>query len=393
MSVRARPQIAAASRRPRRLGTVALIVVVCCLPALAVLHVVGYRALVVHSDSMAPALGGGDLIVSELVRATDVAVGDVVSFRDRSRAGRLVTHRVAAVHRRGTRVAFVTRGDANTGTERWATRADDRLGRRALGLAHTGSALTWLTHPVLVVTLIALAALLLARAAIRSIWTASRAGTSWRVALAALLAPTCLLRAHGTLIATDAAFAAVTSNPANAFSAAASFCAAGGSLAATASADTWVGQSGPNANHGGGSDLEVMSFHLGANERTLVNFTLPTIPAGCSVISATLKLTDGGFYASGRTIQVKRATSSWTENAVTWNTQPTSTTTDMATQPSGPGSLTFTITNQLIAMYAGANDGFLIRDSAEDSTNLENQLYAAREGGASTAPKLTVNYG
>lgn len=45
-------------------------------------------------------------------------------------------------------------------------------------------------------------------------------------------------------------------------------------------------------------------------------------------------------------------------------------------------------------MYAGSNDGFLIRDANEDDVFFnDGSDFATREDGAGTAPKLTVTYG
>jgi signal peptidase I len=132
----------------------------------------GYRPLVVRSGSMSPTIQTGDLVLSRLVHPGDIAVDDVVTFRDQSRSNELVTHRVLSVRREGRRYAFVTRGDANTGVERWAI--DDRgtVGLVAVTVPKAGYVLTWLgTRPVRV-TLIVVAALVLAAASLRRIWFA-----------------------------------------------------------------------------------------------------------------------------------------------------------------------------------------------------------------------------
>ena len=69
----------------------------------------------------------------------------------------------------------------------------------------------------------------------------------------------------------------------------------------TANADAWIDQGGPQANKGTDSVLKVNSKSR-SNMRALVRFLLPTIPAGCTIESATLRL----YAASakdGRTIQ------------------------------------------------------------------------------------------
>ena len=75
------------------------------------------RPLTVLSGSMEPTLQTGDVVVAKRVEPGDVRIGDVVTYR--SPTGRLVTHRVRALHQTGERFVFVTKGDANNSTERW----------------------------------------------------------------------------------------------------------------------------------------------------------------------------------------------------------------------------------------------------------------------------------
>jgi hypothetical protein len=49
----------------------------------------------------------------------------------------------------------------------------------------------------------------------------------------------------------------------------------------------------------------------------------------------------------------------------------------------------FDVTAQVASMYAGTNNGILIRDSVENFFGL--QYFYTREGG--TAPMLTITYG
>jgi predicted ribosomally synthesized peptide with SipW-like signal peptide len=124
--------------------------------------------------------------------------------------------------------------------------------------------------------------------------------------------------------ATLAAFSDVTSNPSNTFSAAATFCASTGSQTVGATRDAWISQSSPAQNKGTDSALYVTSKSGNANERSLVYFSLPALPVGCSVTSATLRLYNES-PVGGRSIQALRITAAWTENGVTWTNQPATT--------------------------------------------------------------------
>jgi len=162
------------ARRTRRwldgAASFAFVAALLSLALLAVGAVGGYRALIERSDSMAPVLRAGDLIVTRRAAAAETAVGDVVTFADPSRPGLLITHRVVArkVHR--SRVAFVTRGDANTGVERWSIATDGSVGRLAWRVPKVGYAVSWLARPRVRVALVGVAGLILAAALLRRIW-------------------------------------------------------------------------------------------------------------------------------------------------------------------------------------------------------------------------------
>ncbi|MEX2459229.1 MAG: signal peptidase I [Actinomycetota bacterium] len=131
---------------------------------------IGLRPLVDRSDSMAPAIRAGDVVVVRMVEPARVARGDVVTFRDPSRQGDLVTHRVVRMRREGGAYAFVTRGDANTGVERWAIPVDGRLGRLALRVPNAGYAVAWLGVPTVRLAVVTGTSVLLGVAVLRRIW-------------------------------------------------------------------------------------------------------------------------------------------------------------------------------------------------------------------------------
>jgi signal peptidase len=147
------------------LGTVTL-----CLLATITFLLTGGRALVVRSGSMEPAVSTGDMAVTRTITPTEAAVGDVVTFKDPSRHGELVTHRVVKVRTKGDQVAFVTKGDSNTGVEKWKIDSDGKIGRLTLRIPRLGYAVVWVTAPKVRASLIAAAALLFAVAALRRIW-------------------------------------------------------------------------------------------------------------------------------------------------------------------------------------------------------------------------------
>jgi hypothetical protein len=118
---------------------------------------------------------------------------------------------------------------------------------------------------------------------------------------------------------------------------------------------------------------------------------MPTsVPAGCAIQSATLRL-HSPSATNGRTLQAFVLSTSWTENGITWANQPTTTGT-AATTPSGSGQRNWDVTSQVTVNFTNvANNGFLIRDSAEGGTGFEQQ-FQARNGSQGQRPVLIVTY-
>ncbi len=119
---------------------------------------------------MRPAIEAGDIVVTRLVRPSEVEVGDVVTFRDPTRSNELVTHRVLEAERRGDRSSFVTRGDANTGVEQWTVEADGTVGSLRFRIPKLGYAFAWVGDPRMRAWLLLGGSLLLGAALLQRIW-------------------------------------------------------------------------------------------------------------------------------------------------------------------------------------------------------------------------------
>jgi hypothetical protein len=154
-------------------------------------------------------------------------------------------------------------------------------------------------------------------------------------------------------------------------------------------ADSWIEQSSPSSNKGSDGIMKVMSKSGNANLRALVRFNLPTVPAGCVLDTATLRLYAASASGSQRTLQALRLNASWTEGGVNWSNQPATTGT-AATTTSGSGYRQWTVTSAVGAMYSsGSNNGFLIRDATEGQ-DAEQQLHAREKG--DNPPQLVVTF-
>jgi signal peptidase I len=142
------------------------------LAALVLATAAGYRPLIDHSDSMRPAVRAGDLLITRAASATRIRVGDIVSFSDPGLGGKLVTHRVVAIHASGARIDFLTRGDANSTPESWSVTRRGSVGRLYLRIAGLGRPVAWLADPWARTVVLTLVALVLSTALLRRIWRA-----------------------------------------------------------------------------------------------------------------------------------------------------------------------------------------------------------------------------
>lgn len=116
--------------------------------ALAVPRLIGGQSYAVLSNSMAGSIDTGDLVIVLPRRATEIAVGEIVAFKDPEGSGKVLQHRVQRIsHKRG-RVEVVTMGDANSGYERWHIAERSTVGRVETVIAKAGYLFGPITKPI-----------------------------------------------------------------------------------------------------------------------------------------------------------------------------------------------------------------------------------------------------
>ena len=123
-------------------------------------------------------------------------------------------------------------------------------------------------------------------------------------------------------------------------------------------------------------------MHVDATERSLLLFDLSVIPVGANIVSADLALCAALIApgAEGRTHEINRVSSSWTEAGVTWNNQPAGNTGNATqfTVPASAGCFSVDVAPPLQALaMGGPNYGFRITDQDEGTALLVQ--YATRE--------------
>lgn len=128
------------------------------------------KSLTVMSGSMSPTIGVGDVVVARETSPMDVRIGDIVTFRDPTDHERLITHRVRAIHAKGDDVLFVTRGDANTGEERWAVPRSGTIGRVIYHIPLLGYLMVWFHSRYGILLLIVLPTILLGLSELWRLW-------------------------------------------------------------------------------------------------------------------------------------------------------------------------------------------------------------------------------
>ena len=161
----------------------------------------------------------------------------------------------------------------------------------------------------------------------------------------------------------------------------------GPAVTALSVADAWIDENSPTSNKGSDSILKVQSKGPRDNFRALVRFSLPPVPQGCTVQSATLRLY-AASARTGRTLNALQLTSAWTENQVSWASQVL-TTGIAASTTSGLGYRDWDVTTQVHGMYQGPNHGFLIRDAVE-AQDAEQQFHSREKG--ENPPQLVVRF-
>jgi hypothetical protein len=162
------------------------------------------------------------------------------------------------------------------------------------------------------------------------------------------------------------------------------------------SADSYVDEDNATSNYGTATTMIVRSRSTNRDARVLVQFDLTGIPVGSTVNSATLELfaTAGG---TNRTYDAHHITGTWTETGVTWNLQPAfsaSPDVSIATGTAVNAWKIWTVAPVVQAWVNGAysNYGFLIKDNAEEGSNIAWTFATKENGTAGNRPILRVNY-
>jgi hypothetical protein len=191
------------------------------------------------------------------------------------------------------------------------------------------------------------------------------------------------------------AFNGSTNSTGSQVSTASTFCAVAGTSTATAVADSYVDQGNQSSTGGGNDTFVVVTGQVGSARRVYVRFDpMPSVPSGCTVTSATLKLFAESQVA-GRTLGAYRADPSvatWTELGLNWINKPAALgTAATAVIPAGDQYVDWTVTALAKDIYALGNNGFVVRDQDETGGGAWQQFNSRAV--ATNKPQLVVTYG
>ena len=143
-------------------------------------HLLGYRTMTMLTDSMAPGIEPGDVVITTPLAVSDVTEGMVISYHIPIDDHRVVSHRVIDVqHTPDGTVTVQTKGDANDAPDPWqATLQGTTAWQVTTVVPELGHLIQALRTPALSHTLVYGAPALLAGWLLLSIWRPTTGGQS-----------------------------------------------------------------------------------------------------------------------------------------------------------------------------------------------------------------------
>lgn len=135
-------------------------------------RIFGYHTLTMLTGSMAPVINPGDVVVTQPVPASEIKVGDIITYHIPVEDQRVETHRVTqlAITPDGSLVVQ-TKGDANNGIDPWlATISAPTVDRHVFTIRYVGQAILAIREPIVLNTLMYGAPAILVIGMLKSIW-------------------------------------------------------------------------------------------------------------------------------------------------------------------------------------------------------------------------------
>lgn len=182
---------------------------------------------------------------------------------------------------------------------------------------------------------------------------------------------------------------------------------------ATAGKDAEIFSCGPcsyqNTNYGGKQDFDAIGWTNGGNSsnvRSLIQFDLSSIPTNAVITDARFSLyynssspegTHFNTFFTPNTSYLRRVTSAWSESTVTWNNQPTITTTNQislaATTSSTQNFLNINIKTFVQYWVNNPSQNFGMQFRVQNEAKFRKLIFASSDHPTSSLrPKLIITY-
>ena len=155
-----------------------VLVIVCALTLLLAPRLLGAKVLVVLSQSMEPTIPMGAIVVSRPVSASEVKVGDAITFSSPGGGSDLITHRVVEIVGSGIAVSFRTQGDATEEPDLELVQPFQLVGRVLFSVPYLGYGAHFTRTPLGFILLLGLPAALLVGGEVWSMIRAARKKTA-----------------------------------------------------------------------------------------------------------------------------------------------------------------------------------------------------------------------
>lgn len=108
-------------------------------------YIVGFAPMKVLSGSMEPTIKVGDLIMVRKLNASNIKVGDIITYKMGSRTN--VTHRVVEVSNVDNDISFKTKGDANNIEDSELVWEDNLVGKLTFRIPKFGYLIDFIQNP------------------------------------------------------------------------------------------------------------------------------------------------------------------------------------------------------------------------------------------------------
>ncbi len=108
----------------------------------------GYKNFIVLTGSMEPTLNKGDIVFVK--ETNDIKVNDIISFRINNS---VVTHRVKEIYKEDGKDFYITKGDANTGTDTELINIEIVEGKYSFKIPFLGRIILFFQKPIGIIVL------------------------------------------------------------------------------------------------------------------------------------------------------------------------------------------------------------------------------------------------